>query len=64
MGEKLAATHTTRSGEPLGPTDFSKAAKLTRGIVGVVDVPGTIAAGDEVEVLVYETPAWLRRNPD
>lgn len=62
MGEKLAATHTTRSGEPLGPTAFSKAAKLTRGIVGVVDVPGTVSEGDEVAVEVYETPAWLRRS--
>jgi MOSC domain-containing protein YiiM len=64
MGEKLAATHTTNSGKLLEPTAFSKAAKLTRGVVGVVDVPGTVAAGDEVEVTIYETPAWLRREPD
>ena len=62
MGQKLAATHTTTSGEPLEVTDFSKAAKLTRGIVGIVDVPGTIAKGDEVQVRIYETPAWLRRS--
>lgn len=64
MGEKLAATHRTRSGERLEATTFPKAAKLTRGVVGVVDVPGTIDAGDEVEVTVYETPSWLRRAPD
>ena len=64
MGEKLAAGHRTRSGEALAPTAFSKAAKLTRGVVGVVDVPGTIDAGDNVEVAVYETPEWLRRAPD
>jgi hypothetical protein len=64
MGKKLAGLHTTRSGEPLSSTAFSKAAKLTRGIVGVVEVPGQISAGDEVQVDLYETPAWLLRSPD
>ena len=64
MGKKLAGLHTTRSGEPLSSTAFSKAAKLTRGIVGVVEVPGQISAGDEVEVDLYETPSWLLRSPD
>jgi MOSC domain-containing protein YiiM len=64
MGKKLASVHTTRSGEPLSSTAFSKAAKLTRGIVGVVEVPGTISAGDEVTIEVYETPSWLARSPD
>ena len=27
------------------------------GLVGIVDVPGTITAGDEVEVQVFEEPA-------
>jgi hypothetical protein len=27
-----------------------------RGVVGVIDVPGEIRAGDVVEVRVYETP--------
>lgn len=64
MGKKIAATHATRSGAKLASTAFSKAAKLTRGIVGVVDVPGRISAGDEVMVEVYETPSWLRRSTD
>lgn len=64
MGKKLAATHKTRSGDPPASTTFSKAAKLTRGIVGVVDVPGIISAGDEVQIEVYETPSWLVRKPD
>ena len=64
MGKKLAGLHTTRSGEPLSSTAFSKAANLTRGIVGVVEVPGQISAGDEVEVDLYETPSWLLRSPD
>jgi MOSC domain-containing protein YiiM len=64
MGEKLAAMHETVSGEPLSTTAFSKAAKLTRGIVGVVEVTGTIMAGDDVVVTLYETPKWLARTMD
>jgi len=62
MGKKLASKYTSRSGEPLSSTAFSKAAKLTRGIVGVVEVAGTINAGDEVTVELYEAPAWLARS--
>ena len=64
MGKLLARECRTRSGDPLSGTAFSKAAKLMRGIVGVVDVPGMIDAGDAVEVEVYETPSWLRRSSD
>ena len=64
MGKKLASMYTTNSGEPLSSTAFSKAAKLTRGIVGSVEVAGTISAGDEVTVELYETPAWLARSAD
>jgi hypothetical protein len=64
MGKKLAGSHSTQSGEPLSSTAFSKAAKLTRGIVGVVEVPGLISAGDEVQVELYETPPWLLRPSD
>jgi len=62
MGKRLAETHSTRSGNPIDSTAFSKAAKLTRGIVGVVEATGTISAGDEVAIEIYETPAWLRRT--
>ena len=64
MGEQLMAKHTTRSGAALISTSFSKAAKLSRGIVGVVDVPGAISAGDEVTVEIYATPSWLDRSDD
>ena len=64
MGKKLAGSHSTQSGEPLSSTAFSKAAKLTRGIVGVVEVPGLISAGDELQVELYETPPWLLRPSD
>lgn len=64
MGKKLAGTHETRSGKPLSSTAFSKAAKLSRGLVGVVEVSGAINAGDEVEIEIYETPQWLVRSDD
>lgn len=63
MGKAIAEAYATRSGEPLASTAFSKAAKLTRGVVGVVEVAGRINAGDEVTVQLYETPSWLRRSP-
>lgn len=54
----------TNSGTAISATAFSKASKLTRGIVGVVEAAGTINAGDEVVVSIYETPPWLVRSPD
>jgi len=62
MGKKLASMHTTSSGKELSSTAFSKAAKLTRGLVGVVEVAGAINVGDEVTLELYETPAWLLRT--
>jgi hypothetical protein len=56
--------YTTRSGDELSSTTFSKAAKHNRGVVGVVEVAGTISAGDEVSVEIYATPAWLVRSPE
>jgi len=64
MGKNLASKYTTRSGEPLSSTAFSKAAKLTRGVVGVVEAAGTISTGDEVIIELYETPVWLVRSTD
>lgn len=63
MGTRLAALHTTNSGKPLLPTAFSKAASLSRGVVGVVEVRGAIRVGDTVRIKVYTTPAWLVRAP-
>ena len=64
MGQKLAAMHATQSGNALSETAFSKAAKLTRGVVGTVEVAGTIRAGDEVSVILYASPSWLARSTD
>lgn len=64
MGKRIAAEYTARDGRAPASTAFSKAATLLRGIVGVVEVAGTIRAGDEVRVEIYEPPAWLGRTPD
>ena len=64
MSKRVAALYTSNSGDPLSSTAFSKAAKLKRGIVGVVEVAGDISAGDEVTIELYETPAWLLRSSD
>jgi MOSC domain-containing protein YiiM len=64
MGTRLAAKHETRGGERLSATAFSGAARLLRGLVGVVEVPGEILAGDEVTIELYEHPSWLRRSND
>ena len=66
MGKKLAAMHTSRSGEPLSETAFSQGAKFSRGLVGVIEVAGLISAGDAVSVEIYRPPLWLLRktNPE
>lgn len=62
QGIKIAAQYTTESGTPLTETAFSKVAKLRRGVVGVVDVPGKISIGDSVDVDIYREPKWLKRD--
>ena len=64
MGTKLAESMTTRSGTPLENTAFSKAAKSTRGVIGVVEVAGIINPGDEIDVRLYEHPSWLAPSTD
>ncbi len=62
MSKKMAALHKTRSGDSPTETAFSKAAKLNRGVVGVIEAAGVISAGEEVTVVLYETPRWLARS--
>ncbi len=54
MGVQIAATHTTNSGGPASGKMFPKYAVRLRGVVAVVDVAGTIEAGDRVVVEVNE----------
>jgi len=56
MGKKIAARYTKANGRALSSTAFSKAAKLTRGVVGVVEASGIIRAGDVVTVIPYKPP--------
>ncbi|MBW2244928.1 MAG: hypothetical protein JRH01_23350 [Deltaproteobacteria bacterium] len=51
---QIAAAHTTRSGGPVVGKMFPKYALGLRGVVGVVDVAGTIEPGDRVVVEVNE----------
>ena len=64
MSEKQANLHKKSDGTAISATAFSKAAKLKRGIVGVVEVAGPISAGDEVTVTVYAHPSWLSRSAE
>jgi MOSC domain-containing protein YiiM len=61
MSQQLASIYTSRSGAALGPTDFSKAAKFSRGFVGIVEVAGIVRAGDTVTVKPYRPVPWLSR---
>jgi hypothetical protein len=56
MGAQVAAKYSARSGEPLTPKQWLKPAHGRRGVVGMVDVAGTISAGDEILVQVFEPP--------
>jgi len=57
MGAQVAAKYSTRSDQPLTAKTWLRPASGRRGVVGVIDVPGEIRAGDEVEVWLYEEPA-------
>jgi MOSC domain-containing protein YiiM len=59
MGEKIASMHTSNKGQKIANVAFSSAAKYSRGLVGVIEVPGMIISGDTVEVIPYKSPLWL-----
>jgi hypothetical protein len=56
MGAQIASRYSTHSGQPLADNSWLRPASGRRGVVGVIDVPGEIRAGDEVEVRIYEEP--------
>jgi len=56
MAAQIAAKHTTHSGEPVARRMFPRYAMGLRGVVGVIDIPGSIEVGDRVIVQVYEPP--------
>ena len=57
MGEQIAKTYTTQAVDPLNAQTWLRPAAGRRGVVGVIDVPGVIRVGDEVEVRVFEAPS-------
>lgn len=56
MGEQIATKYSTHNDEPLTDKKWMRPASGRRGLVGVIDVPGEIRVGDEIEILVYEEP--------
>ena len=64
MGQKVASMYSTNSSEPLADTAFPQAAMFCRGLVGVIEVAGTIQAGDEVKIIAYQPPVWISRLRD
>ena len=62
MGEKIALDYSTHSDGYLTSGDFLSAAKYSRGLVGVIEVPGKIGAGDAVQVIPYKAPPWLGKH--
>ncbi len=56
MGTRIVAKYSTHSGQPLLDNSWLRPASGRRGVVGVINVPGEIRAGDEVEVRVYQEP--------
>lgn len=60
MGAKIAQEYRCRSGDAPAANAFSQAAKFHRGVVGVIEVAGSITVGDEVIVEAEPLPKWLR----
>lgn len=59
MGESIAAQYQTEGGTAPSAAQFLKAAQLSRGVVGVVDVAGEANVADMVDVKLYEPPKIL-----
>lgn len=62
MAAHLTETFTTNGGQPLTKGAFPKAAKYKRGLVGVIEVAGSIHVGDAATVHLYMPPKWQLRN--
>ena len=63
-GEMLRQKYRRADGGELLPTAFAKASKLSRGLVGIVEVAGAANVGDVVEVIEYAHPPWLTKAVD
>ncbi len=64
MGLRIAAAYQTNAGEPADYRLFPKHSIGRRGVVGVVDVPGSIRAGDRVVVEIPKSTANVHGRPE
>jgi MOSC domain-containing protein YiiM len=60
MGVSIAEAYRSVDGAPVAATAFSDGAKFLRGVLGVVEVAGSISVGDAVTVTPERLPKWLR----
>ena len=60
MSQYVSESHEATPGVPLGEGDFIEASKFSRGLVGVVEVPGVVSVGEGVSVAPEVLPKWLR----
>ena len=60
MSKYVSECHEATTGVALGETDFIEASKFSRGLVGVVEVPGVVSVGEGVLVAPEVLPKWLR----
>jgi MOSC domain-containing protein YiiM len=63
MGQQIAAAYVTTSGEPADYKLFPKHSLGQRGVVGVVEVPGLIRAGDRVVVEIPKSTPPVSDTP-
>jgi len=63
MGMQIAAAYETRAGEPADYKLFPKHSIGLRGVVGAVDVPGLIRAGDRVVVEIPKSTPPVSDTP-
>lgn len=63
-GEMLKQRYRKANGDELMPTAFAKAAKLSRGLLGVVELAGVARVGDVIEIVEYAHPAWLAKTAE
>jgi len=63
MGEQIEAAYATTSGSPADGKAFPRHAVGRRGVVGMVDTPGLIRAGDRITVQIPK-PAASDTTPD
>ena len=63
-GQKLKERYRKKDGSELGPGAFGKAAKLRRGVLGVVNFPGVARVSDVVDITIYSHPRHLALTSD